>query len=159
MTGLFTLEELLSFNGHFPFTVEPEEKKVSWWTFYGWSVQVDSVEYASDVTNLSPCFIQVTLFLTLLGFVASAPSESHFYLPIDCDDIYRHDNTSSSGVYTIYPGGPAAPLRVHCDMDTDGGRWTVSTTPIFFKSDFISFFFLGFFVHHCLKLAAEICVI
>ncbi|GAA6221637.1 microfibril-associated glycoprotein 4-like [Lates japonicus] len=69
--------------------------------------------------------MQVTLFLTLLCFVASAPSESHFYLPIDCDDIYRHDNTSSSGVYTIYPGGPAAPLRVHCDMDTDGGRWTV----------------------------------
>ncbi|XP_024115835.1 microfibril-associated glycoprotein 4 [Oryzias melastigma] len=50
---------------------------------------------------------------------------SKFYLPIDCEDIYCHDNTSSSGVYTIYPGGPTSPLHVYCDMRTDGGRWTV----------------------------------
>ncbi|XP_037546316.1 microfibril-associated glycoprotein 4 [Nematolebias whitei] len=69
--------------------------------------------------------MQVTLLLGLLGFVASVHSNSQFYLPVDCDGIYSHNNSSSSGVYRIYPGGPTTPLHVYCDMDTDGGRWTV----------------------------------
>ncbi|XP_019958648.1 microfibril-associated glycoprotein 4-like [Paralichthys olivaceus] len=69
--------------------------------------------------------MQVTIFVALLVFVASVLSQPDFFLPIDCDDIYRHDNTSSSGVYVIYPGGPTTPLHVFCDMDTDEGRWTV----------------------------------
>ncbi|KAM9314867.1 microfibril-associated glycoprotein 4-like [Pholidichthys leucotaenia] len=66
-----------------------------------------------------------TLFIALLVLATSANPYSRSYLPIDCDDIYRHDNTSASGVYTMYPGGPTTPLHVYCDMDTDGGRWTV----------------------------------
>ncbi|XP_047434783.1 microfibril-associated glycoprotein 4-like isoform X2 [Mugil cephalus] len=69
--------------------------------------------------------MQETLVVTVLVLVASVRSDSQFYLPIDCDDIYHRDNTSASGVYTIYPGGPASPLNVYCDMETDGGRWTV----------------------------------
>lgn len=63
----------------------------------------------------------------MLGLVASVLCGPEVPLPGDCDDIYRHDNTTPSGVYAIYPGGPAAPLQVYCDMETDGGRWTVST--------------------------------
>ncbi|XP_056228093.1 microfibril-associated glycoprotein 4-like [Seriola aureovittata] len=69
--------------------------------------------------------MQVTSFVGLLVLVASVHSDSLFSMPIDCDDIYSHDNTSSSGVYTIYPGGPTTPINVFCDMETDGGRWTV----------------------------------
>ncbi|XP_051242624.1 microfibril-associated glycoprotein 4-like [Dicentrarchus labrax] len=69
--------------------------------------------------------MQATLFLALLVLTAAVHCDPQFYLPIDCDDIYRHDNTTSSGVYIIYPGGPTTPLQVYCDMDTDGGRWTV----------------------------------
>ncbi|XP_026214902.1 microfibril-associated glycoprotein 4-like [Anabas testudineus] len=70
---------------------------------------------------------QVTLVVAVLVLVlaASVECDPQFILPVDCDDIYRHDNTTSSGVYTIYPGGPTTPLNVYCDMDTDGGRWTV----------------------------------
>ncbi|TKS68518.1 Microfibril-associated glycoprotein 4 36 kDa microfibril-associated glycoprotein [Collichthys lucidus] len=68
---------------------------------------------------------QVTLLAALLVLAASVRCDPEFYLPIDCDDIYRYDNSTPSGVYTIYPGGPISPLKVYCDMETDGGRWTV----------------------------------
>ncbi|KAK2817315.1 hypothetical protein Q5P01_025506 [Channa striata] len=46
-----------------------------------------------------------------LGSCASVPSTSHFYLPVDCDDIDRHDNSSSGGVLTIHPGVPLRPCK------------------------------------------------
>lgn len=70
----------------------------------------------------------MTLLLGLLGLVTSVQPSSQFYFPFDCDDIYTHDNKSSSGVYRIYPGGLTTPVHVYCDMLTDGGRWTVSIT-------------------------------
>lgn len=63
----------------------------------------------------------------MLALATSVHSDPQFFLPVDCDDIHRHDNKAPSGVYTIYPGGPTSPLKVHCDMDTEGGGWTVST--------------------------------
>ncbi|TDH15726.1 hypothetical protein EPR50_G00012880 [Perca flavescens] len=74
---------------------------------------------------MTTMMMQGTLSVALLVLATSVHSDSQFYLPIDCEDIHRHDDTSSSGVYTIYPGGPTTPLHVYCDMDTDGGRWTV----------------------------------
>ncbi|KAF1373438.1 hypothetical protein PFLUV_G00238860 [Perca fluviatilis] len=46
-------------------------------------------------------------------------------LPLDCSDIYSNDNSRPSGVYTIYPIGPTSAVQVYCDMDSEGGRWTV----------------------------------
>ncbi|XP_059184685.1 microfibril-associated glycoprotein 4-like [Centropristis striata] len=46
-------------------------------------------------------------------------------LPLDCSDIYHHDNSQPSGVYTIYPIGSTSAVQVFCDMDSLGGRWTV----------------------------------
>ncbi|XP_071127532.1 fibrinogen-like protein A [Mytilus edulis] len=40
----------------------------------------------------------------------------------DCNDIHRTMN--KSGVYHIYPTGVPG-YKVYCDMDTDGGGWTV----------------------------------
>ncbi|XP_019624686.1 PREDICTED: ficolin-2-like [Branchiostoma belcheri] len=45
--------------------------------------------------------------------------------PRDCLELLSTGHTTS-GVYTIYPdGGGKSPVHVYCDMDTDGGGWTV----------------------------------
>ncbi|XP_031166488.1 microfibril-associated glycoprotein 4-like [Sander lucioperca] len=46
-------------------------------------------------------------------------------LPLDCSDIYNNDNSRPSGVYTIYPIGATSAVQVYCDMESEGGRWTV----------------------------------
>ncbi|XP_044193608.1 microfibril-associated glycoprotein 4-like [Thunnus albacares] len=46
-------------------------------------------------------------------------------LPLDCSDIYNHDSTRPSGVYIIYPIGATSAVQVYCDMDSDGGQWTM----------------------------------
>ena len=42
--------------------------------------------------------------------------------PKDCSDL--KNKHSKSGVYRIYPDNVKS-FKVNCDMDTDGGSWTV----------------------------------
>ncbi|MBN2203145.1 MAG: VCBS repeat-containing protein [Candidatus Aenigmarchaeota archaeon] len=45
--------------------------------------------------------------------------------PLSCKYIY-YGGVRESGVYTIYPSGPeSAGYDVFCDMETDGGGWTL----------------------------------
>ncbi|GFU42282.1 techylectin-like protein, partial [Nephila pilipes] len=47
--------------------------------------------------------------------------------PVDCEEVLR-SGQKKSGVYTIWPRSRVIedqPLEVFCDMDTDGGGWTV----------------------------------
>ena len=47
--------------------------------------------------------------------------------PTSCADLLAREPSAMSGVHTIDPDGPAGkpPFDVICDMDTDGGGWTL----------------------------------
>ncbi|XP_039644789.1 microfibril-associated glycoprotein 4-like [Perca fluviatilis] len=49
-------------------------------------------------------------------------------LPKDCSDINNNPDTQTSGVYTIYPIRSTYAIQVYCDMNSEGGRWTVFQT-------------------------------
>ena len=48
-------------------------------------------------------------------------------LPADCNDILAADDDAPDGIYTIDPDGAGGrnPFEVNCDMNTEGGGWTL----------------------------------
>ncbi|XP_010896325.1 microfibril-associated glycoprotein 4-like [Esox lucius] len=63
-------------------------------------------------------------FLSVLLLSVTVNSKGLMFQPLDCADIYN-GGSKTSGVYRIYTAGPNSPQYVYCDMDTDGGKWTV----------------------------------
>merc|ERR1712002_266536 len=79
--------------------------------------------FSSDFLNrtLTMKLVSVVLLLAAPVLTCCLP----LVLPLDCSDIYNQDNSRPSGVYTIYPIGSTSAVQVYCDMDSEGGRWTV----------------------------------
>lgn len=59
-------------------------------------------------------------------------TEYQTFHPIDCAAIHEYNIFSQSGVYIIWPPSRVInyPISVYCDMEDDGGAWTVSFTHV-----------------------------
>eukprot|EP00058_Branchiostoma_floridae_P020034 XP_002605524.1 hypothetical protein BRAFLDRAFT_104091 [Branchiostoma floridae] len=82
-----------------------------------------------------PClltFLVTFVFLCSAHSVCKPPSDeksdendTEADKPQDCQDILDNDETTPSGVYMVYPRDNLGGFLVFCDMDTDGGGWTL----------------------------------
>lgn len=55
-------------------------------------------------------------------------------VPRDCSEV----QSNKSGVYLIRPIKSNKPFNVTCDMDIDGGGWTVSRSPFEFDINLVN---------------------
>ncbi|XP_030844714.1 ryncolin-1-like [Strongylocentrotus purpuratus] len=80
--------------------------------------------YSSLVVVLSMKVVPIRQ--RILVFPICRRFAANMFLPRDCAEIQTGGLSHLSGVYPIYPDRAGDdPLFVYCDMETDGGRWTV----------------------------------
>ncbi|TNN74855.1 Angiopoietin-related protein 7 [Liparis tanakae] len=78
-----------------------------------------------DEVKTSPgCLTNILHANPLMSAQEARHSEHVRNCPIDCASIY-YNGARRSGLYTVVPLTAGVPVEVYCDMDTEGGGWTV----------------------------------
>ena len=80
------------------------------------------MKYISKNENRYVCHL---ITMQVHSVVTTVLPGIHGPQPKDCLQVQAFGGTTS-GVYTIYPEG--GPVNVFCDMETEGGGWTVGRT-------------------------------
>ncbi|KAL3885222.1 hypothetical protein ACJMK2_025310 [Sinanodonta woodiana] len=84
-------------------------------------------ELVSSEHSECPCHCACNCYCTphqTYNVASSTCQNDYIGKPRDCQDIYQMGFTKTGG-YIIYPKGHPRGIYVRCDMDTDGGGWTV----------------------------------
>uniref|UniRef100_A0A8C1G4X0 Si:ch211-203k16.3 n=1 Tax=Cyprinus carpio TaxID=7962 RepID=A0A8C1G4X0_CYPCA len=94
---------------------------------YDLQTQIQNLSLLVEKVRRNPgCMINIVRTSPMLSAQeALHPEVQHVRnCPIDCASIY-YNGVRHSGIYTVVPSLGAMPVEVYCDMDTDGGGWTV----------------------------------
>ncbi|XP_026146168.1 angiopoietin-related protein 7 [Carassius auratus] len=94
---------------------------------YDLQAQIQNLSLLVEKVRRNPgCMINIVRTSPMLSAQeALHPEVQHVRnCPIDCASIY-YNGVRRSGIYTVVPSLGAMPVEVYCDMDTDGGGWTV----------------------------------
>ncbi|GAA6229910.1 fibrinogen-like protein 1 isoform X1 [Lates japonicus] len=77
------------------------------------------------MSRTTGCAVNVIRATPPLGMRDTLPPDRQYlsFCPSDCASLY-HNGVRRSGVYTVVMS-PGATLPVYCDMETEGGGWTV----------------------------------
>ncbi|KAG8174249.1 hypothetical protein JTE90_029272, partial [Oedothorax gibbosus] len=87
---------------------------------------VTSVEPLTNATSVEP-LTNATRIEPLTNATTVEPmpeTTTEDIRPMDCQDL-QAAGAVASGVYSVWLRGGKSSVRVQCDMDTDGGGWTV----------------------------------
>ncbi|XP_076129255.1 fibrinogen-like protein 1 [Alosa pseudoharengus] len=94
---------------------------------YDLQAQMGNLSLQVEKVRRNPgCMINIVRTSPLLSAQeALHPEVQHVRnCPIDCASIY-YNGVRRSGIFTVVPSLGATPVEVYCDMETDGGGWTV----------------------------------
>uniref|UniRef100_A0A914WEW8 Fibrinogen C-terminal domain-containing protein n=1 Tax=Plectus sambesii TaxID=2011161 RepID=A0A914WEW8_9BILA len=92
-------------------------------TYTNWMPGQPQLLYSCVSANPSSGQWQTELCETQNYFICKY-SMQPIAVPSDCYDWHFNNGNSTSGIYRISPPG-ITPFDVYCDMDTNGGGWTV----------------------------------
>ncbi|XP_063079966.1 fibroleukin [Engraulis encrasicolus] len=94
---------------------------------YNMQRQVSNLSMVVERVRRNPgCMINIVRTSPLLNAnEVLHPEVQHIRnCPIDCASLY-YSGVHRSGVFTIVPSRGGSPLEVYCNMETEGGGWTV----------------------------------
>nr|XP_061806124.1 angiopoietin-related protein 7-like [Nerophis lumbriciformis] len=89
--------------------------------------QVHNLTLLVDQVKNSPgCSVNIVRPNPLMSSQQALHPDTHHMrnCPIDCASIY-YNGVRRSGLYTVVPSFAGMPVEVYCNMDIDGGGWTV----------------------------------
>ncbi|XP_034017662.1 fibrinogen-like protein 1 isoform X2 [Thalassophryne amazonica] len=88
--------------------------------------QVHNLTHLVEKVKTNPGCLNMVHPNPLMNAEQGSRSEIHHLrnCPVDCASIYL-TGVRRSGLYTVVPLLANIPVEVYCDMDTDGGGWTV----------------------------------
>ena len=103
--------------------------RAGWWTGDRELVFNNKIFTKPSFNNWNTCYPFFSKLYDLIGETIPLHSGSNLHSVVghSCQTLLRENPTSNSGVYWIDPfnGSQANAFKAYCDMETDGGGWTL----------------------------------
>ncbi len=90
-----------------------------------WYADSDGDGYGDPATYAAACSAPPAYVGNAADCDDSDPTSGSCGYPADCAEALALDSGAVSGTFAIDPDGDGVPTDVSCDMDSDGGGWTV----------------------------------